>query len=84
MTPKQKRDAIQKLIDSSGWKLLTEVMDAEIISVAMQLGDDPRTPPEYIHYQRGVLRSASELKQAPHRLLQQLEAELRLSEGLDG
>lgn len=82
MTPKQKLAAMQKLQNSDGWQVIMEIIDQETMSVARNLGDDPRLPDSHIHFQRGLIRAATEFKSIPARLITRLENEIALEEAM--
>lgn len=76
MTKKQKADAIQKLLDSEGWKVLQEQMEASILQAAFQLVEQRNTPIEDIHFRRGSMWAARKFLDLPSQIKSILDNDL--------
>lgn len=69
---------LRKLINSPGWKIVKDVMTAEILRAAYALAENAPLPIEQIHFQRGAMWAARRCVDVPERLVQVLESEATL------
>ena len=65
MTKKQQADALQKLLDSPGWPVLKEQMEASILQAAFQLVEQRNMPLEEVHFRRGAIWAARKFIELP-------------------
>ena len=66
MTPQERRDEIEKLINSAGWTVLKEEMERSILQAAYQLCDNSNMPPEEMHFRRGSMWAARKFIDLPN------------------
>lgn len=79
MTPQSKIKAINDLTKSAGWRVLKEVMEAEILQAAMAIAETPSMPLDEINFRRGSIWAAKSMLEMPERLRMKLEAEAALT-----
>ena len=78
MSPKTDLKNIKSLENSNGWKTLRRVMEAEIVTAAMQIADNPNMEINEINFRRGAIWAANRMLEMPLRLTTKLEAEIAL------
>jgi hypothetical protein len=79
---KSKADALQKLLDSPGWTVLKERMEASILQAAYQLVDERSMPPDEIHFRRGAIWAARKFLELPSQVKSILDNELLMDEAM--
>ncbi|WP_138465348.1 hypothetical protein [Poseidonocella sp. HB161398] len=67
--------ALNTLQRTRGWRVLCDVMQAEIQTVMQQLASPGPVTPDDIHYKRGQLHAAISLLSLPEKLASKLESE---------
>ena len=82
MTPRQKLKAIDELMASDGWRVISEVMQQEIVGAAMGMANSAQMPEAEMHFRRGSIWAANQLVDLPTRLRHKLQSEAALSENL--
>lgn len=78
MTPKQKLKAVNDLTKSSGWAVIKEVMEDEVLQAAMAIAQTATMSIDEINFRRGSIWAATQMLELPERLRMKLEAEDRL------
>lgn len=76
------RERLKALIDlqnSSGWKVVTDVMNDEVVAAAMAIADNPKMTLDEINFRRGTIWAAKQLIDLPVKIQLKLENELALS-----
>jgi len=76
MTSKEKLRKLKELEKSSGWEVLHQIMEKEIVSVAMEIAETPSMHIDEINFRRGAIFSAKRLLELPQRLAIKLENEI--------
>ena len=69
MKPKQAIDKLTSLKKTDGWKIIDEVMRQEILTASFQLSENRDMTLEEIHFKRGAMWAARQLKELPDRLI---------------
>ncbi len=69
MKPKQAIDKLTSLKKTDGWKIIDEVMKQEILTASFQLSENRDMTLEEIHFKRGAMWAARQLKELPDRLI---------------
>ncbi len=69
MKPKQAIDKLTSLKGTDGWKIIDEVMKQEILTASFQLSENRDMTLEEIHFKRGAMWAARQLKELPDRLI---------------
>ena len=69
MKPKQAIDKLTSLKKTDGWKIIDEVMKQEIMTASFQLSENRDMTLEEIHFKRGAMWAARQLKELPDRLI---------------
>jgi hypothetical protein len=82
MTKKQKADALQKLLDSAGWQVLQEQMEASILQAAYQLVEQRNMPLEEVHFRRGSIWAARKFLDLPSQIKSILDNDLLMDAAL--
>jgi|TARA_R110002153_G_scaffold17833_9_gene62082 hypothetical protein len=82
MTSKEKLRKLKELNQSSGWQVLHEVMEQEIVSVAMEIAESSTMHIDEINFRRGAIFSAKRLLELPQRLAVKLENEIVMDDKL--
>jgi hypothetical protein len=67
--PKQAIDKLTSLKKTDGWKIIDEVMKQEILTASFQLSENRDMTLEEIHFKRGAMWAARQLKELPDRLI---------------
>tara|TARA_X000001388_G_scaffold52949_1_gene38653 strand:- start:419 stop:676 length:258 start_codon:yes stop_codon:yes gene_type:complete len=67
--PKQAIDKLTSLKGTDGWKIIDEVMKQEILTASFQLSENRDMTLEEIHFKRGAMWAARQLKELPDRLI---------------
>jgi len=82
MTPRQKLKAIDELMASDGWRVLSEVMQQEIVGAAMGMASSAQMSQDEMHFRRGSIWAANQLAELPGRLHHKFQSEASLSENI--
>lgn len=82
MTPRQKLKAIDELLASDGWRLLSEVMQQEILGAAMGMASSAQMSQDEMHFRRGSIWAANQLVELPARLRHKFESEASIADNL--
>ncbi len=69
MKPKQAIDKLTSLKKTDGWKIIDEVRKQEILTASFQLSERRDMTLEEIHFKRGAMWAARQLKELPDRLI---------------
>ena len=69
MKPKQAIDKLTSLKKTDGWKIIDEVMKQEILTASFQLSENRDMTLEEIHFKRGAMWAARQLKELTDRLI---------------
>ena len=80
MKPRQAIDKLSSLKKSEGWKIVSTVMDEETLNAAIQLSEFRNLPLEEIHFRRGAMWAARQLRDMPEKLIMKYENDLALDE----
>lgn len=80
MKPRQAIDKLTSLKKSDGWKIVATVMDEETLNAAIQLSEFRDLPLEEIHFRRGAMWAARQLRDMPEKLIMKYENDLALDE----
>jgi len=80
MKPRQAIDKLSSLKKSDGWKIVSTVMDEETLNAAIQLSEFRNLPLEEIHFRRGAMWAARQLRDMPEKLIMKYENDLALDE----
>lgn len=78
MNAKAELNAIEALEKSKGWTVLRKVMEAEIVSAAMSIAENPNMTLDEINFRRGSIFAAKALLDMPVRLKSQLYGSIAL------
>lgn len=70
---------LERLANSAGWRLLVEEIDRGVLAAAMEMGDSAVMAEAEMHFRRGAIRAAADLKRLPLTLAQRLATELALA-----
>lgn len=84
MTPRQKLKAIDELMASDGWRVLSEVMQQEIVGAAMGMANSAQMPQDEMHFRRGSIWAAKQLIEMPVSLRRKLESDAVIHESGHG
>ena len=77
--------AVDQLLRSKGWEVVREIMEAEILASAIQIAEKTQMPLDEINFRRGSIWAGKQLLDLPTRLMQRLEADVRLEDsGMSG
>lgn len=79
MTPRERLKALIDLQISPGWKVITDVMNDEVVAAAMAIADNPKMTLDEINFRRGTIWAAKQLIDLPVKIQLKLENELALS-----
>ena len=82
MKPRQAIDKLSSLQRSDGWKIVANVMDEETLNAAIQLSEFRNLPIEEIHFRRGAMWAARQLKDMPEKLIMKYKNDLALDESI--
>lgn len=80
MTIEQQIKAVKALIESDGWRLLSQKLSEELVTASLSMAQNPRLSHDEIQYQRGAIWAASNLPGIPARMLASLENELLMQQ----
>ena len=80
MSDKTDIKAVHDLKNSRGWEILKEVMEQEILSAAMQIGESPTMDINEVNFRRGSIWVANRMLEMPDRMIAKLEASIALNE----
>tara|TARA_R110001592_G_scaffold103420_2_gene291414 strand:- start:3288 stop:3551 length:264 start_codon:yes stop_codon:yes gene_type:complete len=79
MTPSSKVKAIEGLTKSTGWNVLKQCMEEEILQAAMAIAESSTMHLDEINFRRGSIWAAKTMLDLPERLRMKLEAETALA-----
>lgn len=79
MTSRERLKALIDLQVSPGWKVVTDVMNEEVVAAAMAIADNPKMSLDEINFRRGTIWAAKQLVDLPVKIQLKLENELALS-----
>lgn len=82
MTLKRKIKTITALAEHDGWRIVHEVMEKEILQLALSMARTTDMTQQQMDFQRGAIWAAEQLLNLPDRLIQKLEGELSLEEAM--
>lgn len=68
------------LSESRGWAKINEVMQDEILQLALSMARSPDMTQQQMDFQRGAIFAAEQLLNVPTRLIQKIEGDLALDE----
>ena len=83
MNTKTKIKHLINLNEGPGWAVLREVMNEEILMLAMSVAKSPKMSQQEQDFHRGAILSAERLLELPTRLIQKLEGDLALEHAND-
>ena len=78
MTPQSKVKALDALVKSTGWRVINEVMQQEVVDAAMAIAEQPTMSLDEINFRRGSIWAAKSLLDLPTKIRMQEEAQLAL------
>jgi hypothetical protein len=76
--------ALDALVSSRAWAVITQAISEDITRAAMDLGSDPRMPESEVHFRRGAICAASGFLSVVNRLRVKLENDALLAGGSFG
>jgi hypothetical protein len=82
MTKKQQADGLQNLLDSPGWSVLREQMEASILQAAYQMVEQRNMPLEEVHFRRGAIWAARKFLDLPSQIKSLLDNDLLMDAAL--
>tara|TARA_E500000318_G_scaffold11202_1_gene9891 strand:+ start:3207 stop:3473 length:267 start_codon:yes stop_codon:yes gene_type:complete len=67
--PQQAIDKLTSLKKTQGWQIVEKVMDQEILTASFQLSENRDMTIDEIHFKRGAMWAARQLKELPDKLI---------------
>ena len=80
MTVKNKIKDIIALSETKGWAHVNEIMQAEILQLALMIARQKEMSAQEIDFNRGAIWAAEKMLNLPEMLIRKLEGELSLDE----
>lgn len=80
MNIKRKIKDIIALAESDGWRHVNEVMEKEILQLALNMARSTEMTQQQMDFQRGAIWAAEQLLNLPEKLVRKLEGDLSLEE----
>lgn len=80
MHAKRKLKELDRLKRSSGWAVLREIMEQEMIAAAQQIAEHRSMTMDEVNFRRGAIWAAKKMLDLPDRLEQQLQTEVMIED----
>ena len=80
MNLKRKIKDIIALSESDGWRHVNEVMEKEILQLALSMARTTEMTQQQMDFQRGAIWAAEQMLNLPQKLIHKIEGELSLEE----